>query len=372
MTAQIVIGLGFGDEGKGITTDYLCSQNPDSIVVRFSGGQQAGHTVILDGMKHVHSNFGSGTMRNIPSYFSEHCSIYLNTIDRERQVLLTKGIIPSLFVHPLVKLTTPYDVAFNRLREAEVKHGSCGLGIGTTMKRHNETGYKLFAVDLLCPKLLLEKLKQISLYYEQIVPKDNWIKYAEIVEKETISFNALIFGYPFEIIGYEKLKKYSNVIFEGSQGILLDMSHGIFPHVTYAETTSKNALNICHNIGAKPELYYITRCYQTRHGNGWMSNECELNLINNEHEINKLNQWQGNFRIGELDYDLLNYSLCIDEIYAKTYQKNLVVTCLDQRPDFLFQQEKLKTRFRNTYYSYSPESKYYVKKEAAGNQFISL
>jgi adenylosuccinate synthase len=95
MEGKIIIGLGFGDEGKGITTDYLCSQYPDgSIVVRFSGGQQAGHTVIHNGIKHVHSNFGSGTLRNIPSYFSEHCTVYPNTIKKERSVLLSKGIDP--------------------------------------------------------------------------------------------------------------------------------------------------------------------------------------------------------------------------------------------------------------------------------------
>ena len=69
MKAQIVVGLGFGDEGKGITTDYLCSQNANSLVVRFSGGQQCGHNVCLGELSHVHSNFGSGTLRGVPSFF---------------------------------------------------------------------------------------------------------------------------------------------------------------------------------------------------------------------------------------------------------------------------------------------------------------
>lgn len=51
--AKVVIGLGFGDEGKGITTNFLCSQNPVAIVIRFSDGQQAAHTVMLNGKKHV-------------------------------------------------------------------------------------------------------------------------------------------------------------------------------------------------------------------------------------------------------------------------------------------------------------------------------
>jgi len=168
MEASIVVGLQFGDEGKGMSTDYLCSLYPKdtTVVVRFSGGQQAGHTVIHNGIKHIHSNFGSGTLRGIPSYFSEHCCIYLNTIDTERSVLKEKGIEPKLTVHPLAKLTTPYDVAYNRIIEKINNHGSCGLGVGTTMKRHNETGYKLYAIDLVYPQLLLQKLENIKNYYK--------------------------------------------------------------------------------------------------------------------------------------------------------------------------------------------------------------
>ncbi len=61
--ARAVIGLGFGDEGKGITTDYLCSRANNPLVIRFSGGQQAGHTVVNKFGKHTFSNFGSGTLR---------------------------------------------------------------------------------------------------------------------------------------------------------------------------------------------------------------------------------------------------------------------------------------------------------------------
>src|SRR5687768_7319484 len=159
MNAKIVVGLGFGDEGKGRTVDDLCTQAKNPLVIRFSGGQQAGHTVMIDGKKHVHSNFGAGTLRGVPSYFTEHCSIYLNTLVREREVLQSKGVVPHLTVHPLAKITTPYDVAWNRASEKKVRHGSCGLGIAATMKRHNETPYKLFAVDLLHKEFLYAKLR---------------------------------------------------------------------------------------------------------------------------------------------------------------------------------------------------------------------
>src|SRR6478736_5688291 len=137
MTAKIVIGLGWGDEGKGITTDYLCSQAVNPIVIRFSGGQQAGHTVMYDGKKHTFSNYGAGSLRGVPSYFTEHTSIYLNTMENERIILEKMGVTPKLTVHPLAKMTTPYDVAYNRLWEKRLGHGSVGLGIAATHKRHN-------------------------------------------------------------------------------------------------------------------------------------------------------------------------------------------------------------------------------------------
>lgn len=357
MTAQIVVGLGFGDEGKGVTTDYLCSQNPDSIVVRFSGGQQAGHTVMLDGIKHVHSNFCSGSLRDIPSYFSEHCCVYLNSIDNERYALSSKGIFPSLHIHPLAKLTTPYDVAFNKVTEERLRHGSCGMGIAATMKRHNETGYKLHAIDITYPSICVQKLFKIRDYYKKILNEADFYKLLSYAKNELSQFIGLIENKNFFINGYEILRNYNNVIFEGSQGIMLDMDHGVFPNVTYSNTTSKNAIKISHNIGVWPEVYYVTRCYQTRHGNGWMSNQMPVTLINNQHEINIKNQWQGDFRISEFDYEQINYALSIDNIYSSDLDKNLVVTCLDQRPGFELNNNAIDTKFENYYYCNSPESK---------------
>lgn len=354
MKTQIVVGLGFGDEGKGITTDYLCSQNENSLVVRFSGGQQCGHNVCLGDNSHVHSNFGSGTLRGVPSFFSEHCTFYPVTIFNELLVLQKKNVSPKLYLHPLAKLTTPYDVIANRILERKNNHGSCGLGIGTTMKR-DESGYKLFAVDLANFELLEVKFKELKKYYEtfvEILGKDkDWL------EEEIENFFAFLPHLPIQIVDYSFLQTSENIIFEGSQGIMLDQFHGIFPHVTYANTTTRNAIEICDKLGVKDrEIFYVTRCYSTRHGVGWMPNEEKVELINTEAEINVFNEYQKDFRLGEIDYDLINYALKVDEIYSGTIEKNLIVTCLDQRPDFVFDYPKLKTKFKNIYESRSPYS----------------
>lgn len=362
MNANIIIDLGFGDSGKGLTTDYKCMENPIStMVVRFSGGHQVGHTVQIGNKRHVFSNFGSGTLRDVPSYFSEHCTIYPPTMLAENDVLLSKLVIPEFYIHPLVKLTTPADVAYNRYLHSN--HGTCGLGIGATMNRNLTTGYKLYGVDLLNIPLLKEKLKKIYEYYLGLIHTSDIVNgkaikyFYEEYEIQSKLFEESIEKLKFNIKPYSFLKSYENLIFEGSQGIMLDMDHGIFPNVTYSNTTSKNAIEICDKLNVTDiTVTYVTRCYQTRHGNGWMSETGDVTLINNEDETNVYNEWQKEFRVKEIDYDLLRYSLTIDDIYSSGLRKELMVTCLDQRPGFIFEYNKLSTNFRNIFYSNSPKS----------------
>jgi adenylosuccinate synthase len=156
-----------------------------------------------------------------------------------------------LYVHPLAKITTPYDVIFNRMTERQNQHGSCGLGIASTMKRHNETGYKLYALDTLNPKVLIQKLNNISVYYTKLVAQSN-LDITEYLEECSSRMKDFIWMTEedkfFEIRSYNFLNRFANLIFEGSQGVMLDMDHGIFPNVTYSNTTSKNAIEICNKL----------------------------------------------------------------------------------------------------------------------------
>ena len=338
MTSKIIIGLGFGDEGKGITTDYLCSKSSKALVVRFSGGHQAGHTVVSEsGKRHVFSSFGSGTFRGVPTYWSRFCSFYPIAFFNELKALLDLGLQPIIYVDALSKLTTPYDVYYNQVTEKVNAHGSCGVGFGATMER-NEGPYRLWVQDLFYPKILDLKLKAIEAYYVQ---KSKGQMDITAMRKKIITFKevvAHILPY-FQLVNekefFNQLKQSHTVedfIFEGSQGILLDMDFGFFPHVTRCNTSSKNALTLIKdNRLPEPDLYYITRAYQTRHGNGYLSNEgLKLNIIPNPKETNQYNEWQGAQRCSPLDLDMLNYALACDRNFSSNFQKNLVVTCLDQ------------------------------------------
>jgi adenylosuccinate synthase len=358
MKAHIVLGLGFGDEGKGLTTSHLCKTLESPLVIRFSGGQQCGHTVVDDkGNRHIFSNFGSGTLDNVPTYWSKYCTFHPNGLIREHEKLQSIGIKPRITVDKLAMVTTPFDILYNQAQESarSNRHGSCGVGIGTTVER-NLTPYKLYAQDLAYPKIMEQKLDAIFTYYNNrvIAPpldtilgikiRDYWSQYDMkdakeqfmIAAKKTLDIIELVQETLFFGDSAQGFLNYENLIFEGSQGILLDMDFGFFPNVTRANVTSKNAIKIlvdnvnCLNSLEKIDTYYITRAYQTRHGAGYMTNEgMELNVKDNPLETNINNEWQSDFRKSILDIDLIKYAIECDSNYGYVTD-NLVVTCLDQ------------------------------------------
>lgn len=362
MKADIVVDLGYGDSGKGITVDNLCldaeNRSEKAIVVRFSGGHQCGHDVHVSGeSSHVHCSYGSGALRGVPSYFTEDTTMYLPRIITEHQVLREKGAPCCLTLHALAKVTTPYDIMWNQLTERNNKHGSVGVGVGATMHRNLTTGYKLNVIDFTDLQMFEWKMKAIRSYYMARAEKELDMRGYEFVsacrdEAKVFAQDLPDWHKYFHISGsYADLRFYDRAIFEGSQGIMLDMDHGVFPHVTYANTTSKNAVKICELLGVRPELYYVTRCYFTRHGNGPLPEGEDLKLKNNWMEKNIPHEWQGEFKTREIQPQLLNLALGYDGLYAGPVDKNLVVTCLDQLEEFDIDKltAALKCKFKKVY-----------------------
>jgi adenylosuccinate synthase len=332
--------MGYGDEGKGVFTDYLSSKLAHPVVIRFNGGHQCGHTVRReDGHLHVFSNFGAGSFRQVPAFFSRFCTIDPTGIMRESRALLRLGVSPVLFVDPLAMVTTPFDKFYNINDRANLAHGTVGVGFGATIER-NQGPFRLYAQDLFFPMVLERKLEAVRDYYRirfkarglesclealelEIMRVDQFLRDVDIA-RDTIRLltEAQLFEMGFE-----------NHIFEGGQGILLDMDFGIFPNVTRSNTTSRNAFEILRRnaLPAAPIVYYLTRAYQTRHGNGWMSAENHpVSLTNNLHETNGPEGYQGQFRTGILDTDMLRYALQCDASFSGNAEKQMVVSCMDQ------------------------------------------
>ena len=330
--SHAVIGLGFGDEGKGMTVHRLSKQLKDCIVIRYSGGQQAGHTVYKDkNTHHVFSNFGSGTFNIAPTYWSKYCTFDPIATMNELAVLKRICDSPKLFIDKDCPVTTPWDALANQSQHKNDKHGTCGVGVGATFERE-QNKYSLRAEDLKYGSVLRIKIVLILKYYK--VPMNDATqnvmnKFIEACHRVTNRFS---------IITLDQVKlNYKNLIFEGSQGLLLDQNIGFFPHVTRSNTGTKNILE----MGFKPYLHLVTRAYQTRHGNGPMTNEhIPCCIADSEIETNKFNKFQGHFRQSVLDVGLLEYAINKDDYIRNATDSKLIITCVDRLKQFNFTDKK--------------------------------
>lgn len=332
--ASIVIGLGYGDEGKGVVTSELSHSR--TLVVRFNGGHQAGHTVVKDGVRHIFATFGSGTLNGAGTFISEFCTFYPTACLQEYLILKNKIThFPFLAVHPMCAVTTPFDIDANIIREQKQNHGSVGVGFGETLRRHEVL--KLHARDLQYSAVLRQKLIEIWKYYKSQgltvdYDKDPFLPRIEAFMDDVQSIRPIL-----RIDSESHTWLFNHAVFEGAQGVLLDQDFGFFPHVTRSHTTSRNALKILATqwqLRKAPDVYYVTRCYMTRHGNGpFVGEEKEIKLINNEQETNQ-GGFQGDFRTGEFNPDLIRYAMDCDDNYSRSLKKNLIITCLDQRPEW--------------------------------------
>ncbi len=316
------ICLGFGDSGKGVVTNSLCKQYPNSLVIRYSGGQQAGHTVTLpSGLSHVFSNFGAGTLQGCPTYWSEFCTFDPVGMFTEFEILKDKGFNPVIYINKNSPITTPYDKFQNQRNGDNLNHGTCGVGVGATFAREKRL-QSLLAIDMLFPLVFKEKYNLVRKSYNF----EGW----ELDQNKTFEGcveNILSLKDNFKFVhNISDAGKFEKHIFEGSQGLLLDQNIGFFPHVTRSNTGSKNILS----LGFAPTPLLITRAFQTRHGNGYMTNEdTPHNIADNPLETNILNKYQGKFRKSLLDLNLLKYGIERDNYLRRHEDKHLVITCLD-------------------------------------------
>lgn len=343
--ATVVIGAGYGDEGKGLTTDYLTAVDPDNtIVVRFNGGAQAGHTVqTTDGKRHVFSHFGSGTFSGAATYLSRFFVCHPMLFHEERRALAALGLRPRVLVDPEAPVTTPYDVMINQQLEmarGAGRHGSCGIGFGETIDRIENSAFGLSVVDLLEPAVLIERLDQIRRRYLpdrlarlKLRPLDKQLLSDDIFDR--FVDDALCFIEHVTLHDATALDaSSSNIVFEGAQGLRLDMERGEFPHVTRSSTGLKNVVALATEANIPGlEVVYATRAYLTRHGAGPLAWELSAKPYPRvTDQTNLSNTWQGSLRFAWLDLDEMQRYIRDDlsegrELVTST---TLMVSCLDQ------------------------------------------
>ncbi|CCH31690.1 adenylosuccinate synthetase [Actinosynnema sp. NPDC047251] len=337
----IVVGLGFGDEGKGAVVDALCRDGSVSAVVRFNGGAQAAHNVVADGRHHTFSQFGSGTLAGVPTLLSRHVLVEPIALAAESRELAALGVADPLglvSVDARALLTTPLHVAANRAREdarGAGRHGSCGKGIGETVwyslladarpgdvVEHQEVlgtpGEAPRVGDCASPGVLRRKLDALARFYEPLV--GDGFRVDELVELYRAFADAVRVVDGDEV---GRLADRGRVVFEGAQGVLLDETHGFHPHTTWSTVTPRNAREL---LGGRPaRVLGVTRTYQTRHGAGPLPTEDAAVLERFPERHNGTGAYQGAWRAGHLDAVLLRYAIGLCGVDA------LALTHLDAR-----------------------------------------
>ena len=326
---KVVIGANFGDEGKGLITDYFCnqatSQDETCIVVMSNGGAQRGHTVVTpDGTRHVFKHFGSGTIAGADTYCIDDFILNPMTFKKEYKEIVKGGYMPKIFIHPNCKWTTPYDMIINQIVEEtreEKKHGSCGMGIWETVYRYQKKPciFNILEFFMLSSDSQVSYLKSIRDNYMIDRLKEYNINSVPDAWKDIVYSNGLIEQFindvkfmihHIRIADYRILKAYQNVVFENGQGLLLDQNQTLYgDNTTPSNTGVLNPFRVLDKTfdKAQIEVCYVTRTYLTRHGEGRFEQECDKSLINQsmQDETNQWNQFQGDLRYGELVIDEL-------------------------------------------------------------------
>jgi adenylosuccinate synthase len=339
--AKVVIGAAWGDEGKGLLTDAFAG--PDTLVVRFNGGAQAGHTVSTpDGRRHVFHHIGSGAFRGAATYLSRFFVHNPLVYFEEIAALQTLGVTPRVLADPRGVVTTPFDMILNQMAEearGATRHGSCGLGINETITRHERSGLPTLTVsDLSDPVTIDAALRDIRTHWVPrrlgelgVRPDVAWQTrltndaiIAAMVEK------AAAYAEAIGIVGNAIATHQGDVLFEGAQGLLLDAEHKWFPHVTRSRTGLTNVETLAREAGIDAlDVTYATRAYATRHGAGPFPRETPG--VSHEDRTNVPNPWQGTLRFGDLDLDLLAATIHDDLTRCSLpIAHGLAITCLDQ------------------------------------------
>lgn len=352
--AYAVIGANFGDEGKGLATDALAadlmSRGLDPVVVRSNGGAQAGHTVETQGRRHVFHHVGSGAFTgartHLSRFFVAHPALLLRELQELRPLL---PAAPEITIDPAAQVTTPWDVLLNQAAEAArgaARHGSCGVGFGETLERVAR-GHPLTVAELAAPDLA-ERLVAI---------RDGWARSrlealgladhpAVAAHRDALWSDAALAGFVQEARIFAALLPARSdaelgaetVLFEGAQGLMLDMDLGVMPHLTRSNTGLRNMIAIAQGaeIGEIRPLY-MTRTYMTRHGAGPLLHEAgTLPWAEVTDPTNRPNAWQGALRLAPLDLAETARFIRADLAFADgsgvRVSPGVGVSCLDQVP----------------------------------------
>ena len=322
MKVDVLLGLQWGDEGKGKIVDVLAPKY--DVVARFQGGPNAGHTLEFDGIKHVLHQIPSGIFREDTKNIIGNGVVLDPTVFKTEIEKLQKynlNVKANLFISKKATLIIPthrlLDQAYEKAK-GEHKIGSTLKGIGPSYQ--DKIGRQGLRVGDILAETFKEKFKKLTdIHFEILKAHDIEFNWSELESQflESVSFLKQFNLIDSEYFINDELKKGSSILAEGAQGSLLDIDFGSYPFVTSSSTVSAGA---CTGLGVSPknigEIYGIFKAYSTRVGSGPFPTE----LLDAEGE--KLRKEGNEFgsttgrprRCGWIDLPSLKYSIMINGV----------------------------------------------------------
>jgi len=291
---DVILGLQWGDEGKGKIVDFFAPHY--DVIARFQGGPNAGHTLYVDGKKVVLHQIPSGIFhQNCVNLIANGVVLDPVTLKRECETVASFGIDvkKNLFISEKTNLIIPTHRALDKaseLQKGEGKIGSTLKGIGPAYM--DKTGRNAIRVGDLLSKNFTTQYIKLRLKHQKLL--DNFHFIEDITAWEEEFFEAIDFLKTLNIVNGEyfinnKLNEGKKALAEGAQGTMLDIDFGTFPYVTSSNTISAG---VCTGLGVSPQkindVIGVTKAYCTRVGSGPFPTELhdsvgdELRKIGNE------------------------------------------------------------------------------------------
>lgn len=292
MNSVVVVGTQWGDEGKGKITDFLAKEA--DAVVRFQGGNNAGHTIVFDNKKYALHLIPSGIFRkDTINVLANGMVINPKALIKELEMLKNSGITEfKLAISDRAHIVLPYhiqlDELFEDLKDDNKKVGTTNKGIGPTYSdKISRIGIRV--CDFIDLEIFEDKLEDNLNYYNKlfklfgkplIEPKIIFNEYKEYSQyiKKYVKDTSLLLNTMFD--------DGKKVLFEGAQGALLCLDHGTYPYVT---SSSPTAASVPLNTGISPkyinEIIGVTKAYSTRVGSGHFVTEFEDNVAKRIRDI---------------------------------------------------------------------------------------
>lgn len=336
MNVHMVIGAGYGDEGKGTITAKIAAKDPmNTIVVLNNGGAQRGHSVFYQNKVYNNKHFGSASCLGSATFFGPMFIMDPMQFTQEYNLNWIKNS-PAVYRHKDCRWVTPFDIIANQ-NEAilEKSHHTCGMGIWKTIQR-----YEIASLQLALGKNTYNKsfdefmtlpydekvkyLNKIADYYSHNIDHEYRAFFEDLSMRKGLIDHFIVdceFLYKNTRVvdDYEVAKLYKVVIFENGQGLAIG-DNGIndvnkTPSNTGLKALDENFVSTLNSSIESFTIHYVSRTYETRHGDDNWFNSVDKKLISSyikEDENNHYNQWQGEFKYNTLNSMLLTQRILKD------------------------------------------------------------